>query len=1108
MQQNVRMIVIFFTLRDIRDLCGETFYKRGMSYYKARCVNKLTFHENENSYTAQVRGSRSYQVQINIDNEGDIEADCTCPAYEDYGCCKHVAATLIAINMLEQKGSTGGKHPGSAQSALFSAAPAQAPATGSKLVQVKPVPKPSYQQADQFISLFNGTTGDKGKDISMISAGREQLQFEFIIKVQNTPSSKGLSLEMRVGVKRLYVVSKIKQFLECMEHRTPMYFTSQFTFDLEKQHMNDADIEFLNVLVLMKNTEKIYKRTGVGYYSYPGTPDGKAMVISPLAWDKLKPLFSKVNAILEGAGHPGARVELLNESPPLSFSIGKGGTEGYALTVSGLDKLLLLPDHSCLISEGRIYNQDAANIDRMAQLQQNFSASKRMDLSPLHMEPFVQRVLPALRLMGTVKVKKEVKEKIVEPELQAKIFLDYEDSELTARVEFHYDSILINPLNKVQSFIENNNMILVRNLQLEDRIIAVMDQSSMSRKEELWTAGSESEIYETLYELIPLLEDSTAIFLSQAAQNLVQERKPYPKVSADLSEGLDWLNISFELEGLDEKEIVRVMQAIVEKKKYIRLRSGAFLSLEEERFNDFRTVAGHLNIGKKDLRAATIRLPSVHALKLPEREKSSKNLKWGKSLRLFLEQLKEPENMDFELPVHMVSVLRDYQVRGFQWMKTLSRFRFGGILADDMGLGKTIQTIAYICSELGEISDQSQILIICPASLTYNWANEFARFAPEVRVLVAAGQKAERSELLEGIEEADVVITSYPLLRRDIELYSGKTFHALILDEAQAIKNVASQTAQTVKSITAARKFALTGTPIENSLDELGAIFSVVFPLLFSSRKSFKELPVERISAIVSPFILRRLKKEVLEELPDRIETVQRTELLDEQKKLYLAYLSKLREETEQNLQAEGFQKSRMKILAGITRLRQICCHPALFIENYEGGSGKLEQLLETVKECHASGKRLLVFSQFSSMLKLIRQSLEAAGILPFYLDGATPAAERVEMCRHFNEGEGDVFLISLKAGGTGLNLTGADTVILYDLWWNPAVEEQAIGRAHRMGQRSVVQVIRMVTEGSIEEKILELQQRKKDLIEEVIEAGEDSVTRLSEQDIREMLRM
>ncbi|KWX85328.1 hypothetical protein AMQ83_25425 [Paenibacillus riograndensis] len=281
-----------------------------------------------------------------------------------------------------------------------------------------------------------------------------------------------------------------------------------------------------------------------------------------------------------------------------------------------------------------------------------------------------------------------------------------------------------------------------------------------------------------------------------------------------------------------------------------------------------------------------------------------------------------------------------------------------------------------------------------------------------------------------------------------------------------------------------------------------------MFPLLFSGRQSFRQLPADRISSIVAPFILRRLKKDVLEELPDRIETLQRSELQLEQKQLYLAYLSKLREDTAQDLQAEGFQKSRMKILAGITRLRQLCCHPSLFVENYTGGSGKLDQLLELVEECRASGKRMLVFSQFSSMLQMIRESLTASGITPFYLDGSTPAGERVELCRRFNEGEGEVFLISLKAGGTGLNLTGADTVILYDLWWNPAVEEQAVGSAHRMGQRHVEQVMRMITEGTGEEKMLDVQQRRENLIEEIIESGEHKASRLSEEDIRELRKM
>jgi SNF2 family DNA or RNA helicase len=309
-----------------------------------------------------------------------------------------------------------------------------------------------------------------------------------------------------------------------------------------------------------------------------------------------------------------------------------------------------------------------------------------------------------------------------------------------------------------------------------------------------------------------------------------------------------------------------------------------------------------------------------------------------------------------------------------------------------------------------------------------------------------------------------------------------------------------------VKAIKARYRFALTGTPVENRIEELWSIFDVVFPELFTGRKAFNELTRDAVAKRVRPFLLRRLKTDVLGELPDKIESLQASELLPEQKKLYVAYLAKLQKETLKHLSKDDFQKNRIKILAGLTRLRQLCCHPALFVEGYDGGSAKFEQLLEIIEECRSSGKRMLVFSQFTEMLGLIRRELGDQGIPHFYLDGKTPASERAELCSRFNEGERDLFLISLKAGGTGLNLTGADTVILYDLWWNPAVEQQAADRAHRIGQKNVVQVIRLVTQGTVEDKMYELQLRKKNLIDEVVQPGQEALSSLTEQEIREIL--
>jgi SNF2 family DNA or RNA helicase len=326
------------------------------------------------------------------------------------------------------------------------------------------------------------------------------------------------------------------------------------------------------------------------------------------------------------------------------------------------------------------------------------------------------------------------------------------------------------------------------------------------------------------------------------------------------------------------------------------------------------------------------------------------------------------------------------------------------------------------------------------------------------------------------------------------------------LDEAQNFKNHTTQTAHAVKALQAKHKFALTGTPIENSLEELWSIFDAVFPALFRDRQTFNDLSRENIANRIKPFLLRRLKTDVLSELPEKIESVQTSELLSDQKNLYAAYLAQLQQETLKHLNEDSFQQNKIRILAGLTRLRQLCCHPSLFIEDYQGRSAKFDQLFEIIDECLSSGKRMLIFSQFTQMLSLIGRELGYSGIPYFYLDGSIPSSERIDLCDRFNEGEHDIFLISLKAGGTGLNLTGADTVILYDLWWNPAVEQQAADRAHRIGQTKVVQIIRLLTEGTVEEKMYELQQKKKDLIDEIIQPGQQSISSMTEQEIRDIL--
>ena len=458
---------------------------------------------------------------------------------------------------------------------------------------------------------------------------------------------------------------------------------------------------------------------------------------------------------------------------------------------------------------------------------------------------------------------------------------------------------------------------------------------------------------------------------------------------------------------------------------------------------------------------------------------------------------------------------RGYQKLGVQWLSHLFENGLGGILADDMGLGKTLQTLSFIATNKEKI--KNPVLIVVPTSLVYNWKQEIDLFTPQLKVAIIDGAPSKRKNLIKNLHKYDVVITSYTLLKKDIDFYKELEFSICIADEAQNIKNPYSQNAEALKSLNAKTRFALTGTPIENSLSELWSIFDFVLPGFLGSYNSFKEkfekpissgnqATLQKLRKIISPFILRRIKTEVLNELPEKIESFVYAEMTSEQKKIYSAYLKNAKMEIENEIKRNGFEKSQIKILSILTRLRQICCHPAIFLEDYHKGSGKLELLQELISDALEANHRIIVYSQWVEMLQIIRKMLNDLNYEYFYLDGSTKSDERIDMVNKFNSGERSIFLISLKAGGFGLNITGADIVIHYDPWWNPAVEEQAAARAHRIGQKNVVQIYKLIAKDSIEEKIVKLQQKKKDLFDSVITANQTFLSKLTKEEIMELL--
>ena len=587
---------------------------------------------------------------------------------------------------------------------------------------------------------------------------------------------------------------------------------------------------------------------------------------------------------------------------------------------------------------------------------------------------------------------------------------------------------------------------------------------------------------------------------------------PPPRVSVGVQVTDQWLDLTVDAGEMSSREMTGILEAYRRKKPYYRLKSGEVLRLEDSGLLAVARMVDGLSLSKKEQTLKSIRVPRYRALYLDALCRGRPDILFTRdhTYRAIIRGMKLAGDSDYAVPKEMSDVLRDYQKNGFGWLKTLDAWGFGGLLADDMGLGKTIQIISLLLDASGEKEEKSLSLVVCPASLIYNWESEIETFAPSLRVLTVTGTSQERELLLKNAADFDVVVTSYDLLRRDLPRYEEYRFRFQIIDEAQYIKNPGTQNARAVKAVRSVTRYALTGTPVENRLSELWSIFDYLMPGFLYTYQKFRrefegpivkekdERALERLRQMTSPFILRRLKKDVLKELPGKMESVVYSRMEGEQKKLYRATAWQLRK------QLAG--QNRIQILAGLTRARQVCCDPRLIYDDYGGGCAKLETCMELVLSGIGAGHKILVFSQFASMLRLIGKRMAGEGIAFHMLTGETSKEERISMVNAFHQDDVPVFLISLKAGGTGLNLTRADMVIHYDPWWNVAAQNQATDRAHRIGQDKQVMVFKLITRDTIEENILKLQKAKENLAGQVVTEGMVSLGELTPKELMGLL--
>lgn len=1055
---------------------------RGRSYYYSQQVIGYTLDPDELTAEAVVRGTYDYNVTLTFSAEGRIiGGSCECEAFRKYpGGCKHMAAALFKTQQCFEEQDRLAKRNRDAV---------------SRMLEAYATPR----------------------EVTLLPAG--DVRLEPRLSITGGRNSREVTAGFAIGRERLYVIKDLENFLRDYWAKRPVYFGKQFSFDPAGDRFTETSKQTLDLLLkLYEPTLDSYKS---GYFRASSGIRGRDLHFTPLSFDRFFEIWKDktLSAYLD-AGE--ASLALVEGEIPFELEVSSAGEETVVATRNGLIARTLFEQGSYLLWAQRIYRVPREQFDRLSPILEAMElAGGRLTISAKTAPAFFSSVLPVVRKSATVAIAPNLHEKIVDTGLSVRLYLDREGAEISARVEFDYGGHCLNPLlpDKDEGQPGAGDRIVVRALDREQEVMAILREAGFQSHQGQLHLPDEAGIYQFLTQQLPVLSERYEVYYSEAFK-AVGIRQPHLTSRVRLSERTDWLEIAFAIEDIDEAELPGILSSIRLRKRYFRLASGSFVSLEEPGLDSLANLFEQVDVSDRDLAGKTIQIPKYRALYLDSllRDSGAHFMERSASFKEMVQNIREPQDMEFEIPPEVRGVLRDYQKTGFKWLKTLAHYGMGGILADDMGLGKTLQVLAFTASERNY--GAKPVLVVAPKSLLYNWLGEVHKFTPNLKALVIDGTPDERRDLAARMTDADLVITSYSLLRSDIDLYRQAEFSYCFLDEAQYIKNPNTISARTVKMLNARGCFALTGTPIENSLTELWSVFDFLMPGYLLSHSKFihrYEAPITKsgdqnalgdLARHIRPFILRRMKRDVLRELPEKIESKATAGLTEAQKKVYLAYLQQAKKEVAAELHENGMAKSQIKILALLTRLRQICCHPGLFIEDYRGDSGKMQLLLELMDGAAQTGHRALVFSQFTGALALIREALDAAGTGYFYLDGATPAEERVRLVNEFNTGSVPFFLISLKAGGTGLNLTGADVVIHFDPWWNPAVEDQATDRAYRIGQRNVVQVFRLITQGTVEEKILALQQKKRDLVDAVLEPGETFLSRLSEAEVRELFEL
>ena len=1046
----------------IQAIFPRTDYVRGREYFRQDRV--VTLHEeggsNEIQVSAQVQGTRKYQVGFRITSEGKMTLRCTCQRFRETERCKHLVAAMLEYLNIDRD----------ADSSRSSRSSGGSDRVAQALLR-RYLQKPQLQEPAQPVN-----------------------QLEVRIHPGTGCEYPGFSL--RVGREKMYVVKDVQEFLRRVNRREVSAYGKGLTLDHSMELFSQRDQALIRLLMNefteFRTLRGGYRLESYGYRKNEITLTGNA--------------FDQWFDLLEGSQveDMARKLWLLHtQEPQVRLRLEKGDNAAW-LSVDTPVNYQFFGSRQALyaMGGGEMLRCSQAFRERVYPLLELRQPNMRISLEDLSL--FCSYVLPEIGDLVEINDPQELLQSYIPDSCTLCFYLDIDQDALVLALRFRYD--------EKHSFtpedVPKESDGVRRNLREEANGLQFALRYFQRQGNRLVLSGKE-EIFDFLIGSLDAFRQRGEVYLSDRLQR--QRIRPTAAVGISVSDGL--LTLTLDTGDYPPEELSRLYQSMLQKRKYHRLTDGRYLELNGSACEKLAEMTQMLQLSDKELSRGQVTLPAYRGLYLDELLSGSQEVKVHRDsqFRSMVRNFKTLSESDYALPQGLEGVLRPYQQVGFQWLKTLEGYGFGGILADEMGLGKTLQMIAFLATVPYQTVGAPS-LVVCPASLIYNWGDELARFAPQLRVQLILGSAGEREALRRDGMDWDLWVTSYELLRQDIEDYGKIHFYCCVLDEAQHIKNAATLASKAVKAIDCTQRFVLTGTPIENRLSELWNLFDFLMPGYLYTNHAFREKlekPVlkakspealEQLRRLVRPFVLRRLKGDVLKELPPKEEHIRRVSLSQEERKLYCACVQAA-------VTSLGEGQEKLKILAALTRLRQLCCDPELCFENYTGPASKLDACVELCEAMVENGHQILLFSQFTSMLERIRARLDDLHISSFTLQGSTSKEKRAALVKAFNGGEASVFLISLKAGGTGLNLTAADVVIHYDPWWNQAAQDQATDRAHRMGQQAHVQVYKLIAKDTIEEKILELQEKKTALLDAISGCEEAGILNMSGEELISLLK-